>query len=263
MTKPESVEDYFAQLAPGQRRALQKLRVSIRAAVPDAEECVSYAMPAFRKDGKVFAIYAAWKNHCAIYPGAAAIAEHQKDLRGYEQSKGAVCVPLDRPMPAALVRKLVRARIAGNAAKAKPRGANRTDPAVAEFLRTIEHPLKKEAEAARKIVLGVSPSIHEGLKWNSMSFRTKDYFATWNWRSRDSLQFVFHRGAKVKDNSTASAKIPDPAGLIRWLAKERCLVTVGDRSSFARNRTAFEAIVRAWIMGMERRKTRSHADHKK
>ena len=82
-----------------------------------------------------------------------------------------------------------------------------------------------------------------------MSFCTTDWFATVNWRYRDGVQLVFHKGAKVKDNSV-KMQIADPAGLIRWLATDRCLVTVGAGKEFAKNRKALLAIVRAWIKAM-------------
>src|SRR5262245_35900710 len=104
------------------------------------------------------------------------------------------------PMPA-------RKRIA----KSEP-GGSQTDPEVAAFLRELDHPLKKEIEAVRQIILGVSPSIRDGIKWNSVSFRTTEFFATIHLRSTDRVQLVFHLGAKVKDNSTI-VQIADPGGL--------------------------------------------------
>jgi hypothetical protein len=131
---------------------------------------------------------------------------------------------------------------------AKPEPASsRTDPAVAALLSKLDHPLKSEIETVRRIILGVSPTIHEGIKWNSLSFRTTEYFATVNWRCRDSVQLVFHQGAKVKDNSTQGIQIDDPKGLIQWLAKERCLVTLGAGKEIQINRTALAGIVRQWI----------------
>ncbi len=65
------------------------------------------------------------------------------------------------------------------------------------------------------------------LKWNAPSFRTTEFFATINVRAKDSVQLIFHRGAKVKDNTTKGPKITDPEGLIEWLAKDRYLVTLG------------------------------------
>ena len=101
-----------------------------------------------------------------------------------------------------------------------------TDPAVIEFLQELDHPLKKEIEAVRKIILGASPEIREGIKWNSPSFRTNEYFATLNlhkWR----VWLILHLGAKVKDN-TKAPKIADQAGLLKWLAKDRAMVTFAD-----------------------------------
>ena len=127
---------------------------------------------------------------------------------------------------------------------------SQADPAVAAFLKALEHPLKKDIEAVRRIILGTSTEIREGIKWNAPSFRTSEYFATFFLRSRDRVQLVFHRGAKVKDNSTRGVAVADPRGLIKWLAKERCIVTVGAGAEVKANRAALESIVRDWIRQM-------------
>lgn len=119
------------------------------------------------------------------------------------------------------------------------------DPAVAAFLDALDHPLKKEVVAARRIILGVDSTIHEGVKWNAPSFRTVDYFATMHLRSTDQLQMVFHRGAKAK--ATKAMDIPDPHGMLKWLAVDRCLVTLGAGKAFTQRRAALADIVRAWI----------------
>lgn len=129
--------------------------------------------------------------------------------------------------------------------KAASDDGGQEDPAVIDLLAALDHPLKKEIVAARKIVLGADASIREGVKWNAPSFRTTDYFATMHLRTTDQLQMVFHRGAKVK---TAKAMdIPDPNGLMKWLATDRCLVSLGKGKEFTANRAALETIVRAWI----------------
>ncbi|MBI3408632.1 MAG: DUF1801 domain-containing protein [Planctomycetes bacterium] len=133
---------------------------------------------------------------------------------------------------------------------AKPKAdSSQTDPAVIAFLRDLEHPLKKEIEAVRKIILGVSPEIREGIKWNSPSFRTTDYFATLNLRAKDGkvrVWLILHRGAKAKDN-TKSLQISDAAKLLEWLAKDRCLVTFNDGKDIKTKRAALESIIRQWI----------------
>jgi uncharacterized protein YdhG (YjbR/CyaY superfamily) len=110
-----TIDDYLAALAEDQRRALEQLRKTIRAAAPKAEECISYGIPAFRLNGLLVG-FGATANHCAFYPmSGTAVADHAKALAGYKTSKGTIRFQPDKPLPAGLVRKLVRARIAENA----------------------------------------------------------------------------------------------------------------------------------------------------
>jgi uncharacterized protein YdhG (YjbR/CyaY superfamily) len=111
-TKPSSTEDYLAGLGAEKRTALEKLRKAIRGAAPMAEECIGYQMPAFRLDGRLLVAYAAWANHCALYPMSSAVVKsHKTELKGYSTAKGTIRFPLDKPIPVALVRQLVKARI--------------------------------------------------------------------------------------------------------------------------------------------------------
>ena len=99
-----------------QRLALERLRKAIRAAAPQAEECITYRLPAFRLGGRVLVAFGARANHCAFYPmSASTVAAHQDELEAYDTSKGTIRFPAKRPLPVALVRKLVKARIAENA----------------------------------------------------------------------------------------------------------------------------------------------------
>jgi uncharacterized protein YdhG (YjbR/CyaY superfamily) len=121
----KTVSGYLASLSTENRAALNKLRKNIRAAVPGAEECISYQMPAFRFDGRMLVWYGAWENHCALYPGTS-IEPFKKALGRFDTgSKGTIRFQTDDPLPATLVRRLVKARIAQNAALRKIRGAKR------------------------------------------------------------------------------------------------------------------------------------------
>ena len=122
-----------------------------------------------------------------------------------------------------------------------------TDPAVVAFLRELDHPMKKEIESVRKLILGASPEIREGIKWNAPSFRTTDYFATFNLRTQDSVRLILHMGAKAKATAKTGVKVADPEGLLEWLAKDRCLVTLGDKKDIQARRAALKALVREWI----------------
>lgn len=114
--KAETIDDYLAALSPDKRAALEKLRRMIRATAPRAEECISYQLPAFRLDGRMLVWFGAAANHCAFYPGAV-VEAHEDRLRDFDTSKGTIRFQPDHPLPAALVRKLVKACIARNAAR--------------------------------------------------------------------------------------------------------------------------------------------------
>jgi uncharacterized protein YdhG (YjbR/CyaY superfamily) len=114
--KPKTIDEYLAALSDDKRAALEKLRQTIRAAAPKAEECISYGIAAFRLNGMLVG-FGATGRHCAFYlMSAATVNAHNKDLAGYDTSKGTIRFQPDKPLPAALVRKLVKARIAENAA---------------------------------------------------------------------------------------------------------------------------------------------------
>lgn len=111
MTSTE-IDAYLASLAEPQRRTLSDLRADIRALLPDAEECISYGMPAFRVQGTVIAGFAAFKKHLSYLPHSGSVLPAlSDDLAEYTMTNGSLHFPLDQPLPRALVRKLLSTRL--------------------------------------------------------------------------------------------------------------------------------------------------------
>jgi uncharacterized protein YdhG (YjbR/CyaY superfamily) len=118
---PKSIDEYLAAVREDDHRAaLEKLRKQIRTAAPKAEECISYQMPAFRQNGMLVWFGDASK-HCAFYPGSSAIEAHKDELKNYELSKGTIRFQPNKPLPAALIRKIVKERLAENERRANNR----------------------------------------------------------------------------------------------------------------------------------------------
>lgn len=109
---PKSVEEYLLSVPSGARSAFIQLRKAIQSAVPrEAVETISYRIPAFKDDG-MLVWFAAFSNHCSLFPTAAVIEAFKDELKGFATSKGTIHFPVDKPIPAALVKKLVKARVA-------------------------------------------------------------------------------------------------------------------------------------------------------
>lgn len=113
----KTVDGYLARVPEPARGALKKIRAAIRSAVPaEATETISYGIPAFRHK-KVLVWFAAFSEHCSLFPTASVIQKFKSELKGFSTSKGTIQFPTDKPVPTALIRKLVKARIAESESK--------------------------------------------------------------------------------------------------------------------------------------------------
>jgi uncharacterized protein YdhG (YjbR/CyaY superfamily) len=114
---PRNVDEYLAGVPEPARSTLNKMRAAIRSTVPpEATETISYGMPAFKHKG-VLVWFAAFSNHCSLFPTASVIEAYKNELKGFSTSKGTIHFPTDKPLPTALVKKLVKARVAQNESK--------------------------------------------------------------------------------------------------------------------------------------------------
>lgn len=114
--KPKNFDEYLSGVSPDQRAALRRLRAAILAAAPGAEEYIGYGLPSFRYRGKRLVCIGARPKHCAFYPmSSSTVRQHLPLLKRFDTSQGTIRFQPEHPLPLALIRKLVRARIAENA----------------------------------------------------------------------------------------------------------------------------------------------------
>ena len=117
---PEDVNEYLAGVPEPARSTLNKIRAAIRSAVPrEATETISYRIPAFKHKG-MLVWFAAFSNHCSLFPTASVIEAFKNELKGFSTSKGTIQFPTNKPLPTALVKKLVKARVAQSKSKKRP-----------------------------------------------------------------------------------------------------------------------------------------------
>lgn len=112
----KTIDEYIATFPAEIQKKLEEVRTTIRAAAPDAQEKISYKMPAFAQNG-ILVYFAAWKNHIGFYPIPSGTQAFKQELSAYESSKGAVKFPLDSPMPLDLISRIVKFRLAENLKK--------------------------------------------------------------------------------------------------------------------------------------------------
>lgn len=116
--KPENVDSYISDFPPETQAKLKQIRRTIRKAAPDAVECISYAMPAYKLGG-ILVYFAGYARHIGFYPGAGGIAAFKDELSEYKWAKGSVQFPLDKPLPIKLITRIVKFRVEENHKKVK------------------------------------------------------------------------------------------------------------------------------------------------
>ena len=113
---PKTVDEYLDKLPPNVRTVLEKLRSTIKSAAPKAEEVISYGMPGYKYKGPLV-YFAAFSNHCSFFPGSSQIIKLYDELKSFKTAKGTIQFTIDKPLPAVIVKKIVRARMLENEAR--------------------------------------------------------------------------------------------------------------------------------------------------
>lgn len=123
----------------------------------------------------------------------------------------------------------------------------RTGGDVDGFLAQLQHPAKALVVELRRVILAADPRIGEAVKWNAPSFRTTEFFATINLRSRQGVGLILHFGVRKNAISTTGVDIPDPQARLRWLAKDRATLDFRDADDLQAGSDALQALLREWI----------------
>ncbi len=118
MTKPIDIDQYISGFPEEVQKILEEFRMTIKKAAPEAEEVISYGMPAFKLNGMIV-YFAGYKKHIGFYPTASGIETFKKELSIYKGAKGSVQFPLDKPLPSGLITRIVKFRVTENLQKAK------------------------------------------------------------------------------------------------------------------------------------------------
>lgn len=124
-TAPKDIDEYIAGFPNDVQEILEKIRMTIRRAAPDAEETISYQVPTFTLKGKYLVYFAAYKKHVGLYPAPRGIEKFKKELSVYEGGKGTVRFPFDKPIPFDLISKIVKFRVEKNLERAEAKGKKR------------------------------------------------------------------------------------------------------------------------------------------
>jgi uncharacterized protein YdhG (YjbR/CyaY superfamily) len=120
----KSIDEYIALFPEEIQLKLQEIRAAIHAAAPEAEERISYRMPAFAQKG-ILVYFAAWKDHIGFYPTSSGTQAFRQELSVYEYSKGTIKFPLEKPLPLDLISRIVKFRVAENLKKAKEKSSQK------------------------------------------------------------------------------------------------------------------------------------------
>jgi uncharacterized protein YdhG (YjbR/CyaY superfamily) len=260
-TTAKTIDEYLKALPEDVRVTLDELYKVIKSAAPDAEELISYGMPAFKHHG-MLVYFAAFKDHCSFFPGSSQIVKLYDELKSFKTSKGTIQFTIDKPLPVALVKKIVKARMEENEARlsakqiAKSSAKKNTkatvkvgkssklteDEQVNEYMTKLKGEQKKDMEAVRKLIKKSNAKLSERIKWNAPSYYYKQDIVTFGPYKTHKLLLVFHHPAVVTIKSA----------LLQGDYKDRRLVYFKDASDAEKNKKELTRIINGIIKQIDK-----------
>jgi uncharacterized protein YdhG (YjbR/CyaY superfamily) len=240
-----TVDEYIAAFPKEVQQLLSQMRKTIKAAAPKAQELISYGMPGYKYHG-MLVYFSGFAKHIGFYAVPSGHAAFKKELAGYKQGKGSVQFPLDKPLPLALVKKIVQFRVKENEAKAvakaktltpvkppKPTGA----VVIEDYMAKLKYPLKAEAETLRAIIKKAGKKLSERIKWNAPSYYYKEDILTFNFGDPKCIRIIFHHPSVIKIKSP----------LLEGNYKDRRIVYLKDANAIKTNKKELENIIQQSI----------------
>ncbi len=244
-----TVDDYLKALPENVRGVLEKLRKTIKSAAPLAEEMISYGMPAYKYQGSLVYM-AAFKDHCSFFPGSSQIIKLIDELKAYKTSKGTIQFTVGKPLPAALVKKIVKARVEENLARQSAKavsksskkiaaskeahaGLSKEEKQVLEYMSKLKGKQKEDVDTVRNLIKKSSSKLNERIKWNAPSYYYKEDIVTFGPYKPGKLLLVFHHPAVVKVKSE----------LLQGEYKDRRLVYFNDAKEAVKSKKELVRII--------------------
>lgn len=247
----KTVDEYLKALPPDVRSVLEKLRTTIKSVAPTAEEVISYGMPGYKYHG-MLVYMAAFKDHCSFFPGSSQIIRLYDELKEYKTSKGTIQFTVDKPLPVALVKKIVKARMRENEAKLaakqliKPPRREAKLPAkklvsamskeeeqIIAYMKKLKGKQKDDINIVRELIKKSNTKLSERIKWNAPSYYYKEDIVTFGPYKQDKLLLVFHHPSVVKVKSD----------LLQGDYKDRRLLYFKDASEAEKNKKELTRII--------------------
>lgn len=251
---PATVAEYIAAFPKDVQQLLNQMRKIISTAAPQAEESVSYGMPAYKYLGRPLVYFAGYDKHIGFYATPTGHDAFKEDLAKYKQGKGSVQFPLNQKLPVKLIERIVKFRVnenelktavkknTGTAAKKTAAVKNNDAEKVKEWLGRLDPAQLKATNAVRKIIKAAGPQLNERIKWNAPSFYYKEDIVTFGPYKNNTLLLVFHHPAIVKIKSA----------LLEGNYKDRRLLYLKDAKAISTAKKELERIIKEHILLLDK-----------